>query len=129
MSRYYEWQDTPAGKQPWYFMARDDSPALTVAGLWDQWRDHASGETVKSCTMIITEPNAFVGEVHDRMPVLLADKDFEPWLSGDAGVELLRPAPEDMLQRWPVSKRVNSSRAPADDPSLIEPIELAHAVQ
>jgi putative SOS response-associated peptidase YedK len=74
--------------------------------------------------MIITEPNAFVGEVHDRMPVLLAEDQFEPWLSGAAGVELLKPAPDDMLQRWPVSKRVNSSRAPSDDPTLIEPIVL-----
>ena len=30
--------------------------------------------------MIITEPNKFVGEVHDRMPVLFAEKDYEPWL-------------------------------------------------
>jgi putative SOS response-associated peptidase YedK len=33
---------------------------------------------LKSCTMIICEPNKFVGEVHDRMPVLLAGKDFDP---------------------------------------------------
>ena len=79
-SGYYEWQNTPSGKQPWYFSARDGSPALTFAGLWIQWRDRASGETLKSCTMIITEPNAFVAEVHDRMPVILAEKDFEPWL-------------------------------------------------
>ena len=26
------------------------------------------------------------------MPVLLAEKDFEPWLSGEAGIELLKPA-------------------------------------
>jgi putative SOS response-associated peptidase YedK len=45
------------------------------------------------------------------MPVLLAEKDFEPWLSGSAGLELLKPAAEDLLQRLPVSKRVNSSRA------------------
>jgi putative SOS response-associated peptidase YedK len=38
--------------------------------------------------MIITEPNKFVAEVHDRMPVLLAEEGFEPWLSGNAGVEL-----------------------------------------
>jgi hypothetical protein len=38
---------------------------------------------------------------------------------------LLKPAPNDVLQRWPVPKRVNSSRAPDDDPTLIEPIELA----
>lgn len=33
------------------------------------------------------------------MPVLLAKEDFEPWLSGAAGLELLTPAPEHMLQR------------------------------
>jgi putative SOS response-associated peptidase YedK len=121
-SGYYEWQDTPSGKQPWYFTARDGSPALTIAGLWDRWRDKATGETITSCAMIICEPNKFVAEVHDRMPVLLAEKDFEPWLSGAAGLELLRPAPEDMLQRWPVSKRVNSSKAPDDDPTLIDRI-------
>jgi hypothetical protein len=54
---------------------------------------------------------------------LLAEKDFEPWLSGEAGVELLRPAADYLLQRWPVSKRVNSSKAPADDPTLIDRIE------
>jgi hypothetical protein len=36
VSGYYEWQDTPEGKQPWYFTARDGSPVLTIAGLWDR---------------------------------------------------------------------------------------------
>ena len=107
-----------------YFTAANGSPALTIAGLWDEWRDKASGETLKSCTMIITEPNNFVAEVHDRMPVLLAEKDFEPWLSGEAGLHLLKPAADDVLQRWPVSKRVNSSRASDDDPTLIDRIEI-----
>jgi len=49
VSGYFEWQDTPGGKQPWYFTARDGSPALTIAGLRDEWKDKASGETVKSC--------------------------------------------------------------------------------
>ena len=120
VSGYYEWQDAPAGKQPWYFTARDGSPALMIAGLWDEWRDRASGEALKSCTMIITEPNSFVATVHDRMPALLAEEDFEPWLSGAAGIGLLKPAAENLLQRWPVSKRVNSSKAPADDPTLID---------
>ena len=76
MSGYYEWQATPGGKQPWYFTARDGSPALTIAGLWDEWKDRATGETLRSCTMIITEPNDFVAEVHDRMPVVLEPKGF-----------------------------------------------------
>jgi putative SOS response-associated peptidase YedK len=39
-----------------------------------------------------------------------------------AGTALLKPAANDILQRWPVSKRVNSSKASADDPTLIEPL-------
>jgi putative SOS response-associated peptidase YedK len=124
VSGYYEWQDTPGGKQPWYFTARNGSPALTVAGLWDEWTDKENGKALKSCTMIITEPNEFVGVVHDRMPVLLTEKQFDPWLSGAAGVEYLKPAQNDFLQKWPVPKRVNSSRANDDDPTLIERVAV-----
>jgi hypothetical protein len=40
-------------------------------GLWDQWKNRETGERIKSCAMIITEPNEFAAEAHDRMPVLL----------------------------------------------------------
>ena len=50
--------------------------------------------------------------------------EFSPWLSGEAGAGILKPVPNDFLRRWPVSKRVNSSKADADDPTLIEPIDL-----
>ena len=76
--------------------------------------------------MIITEPNAFVAEVHDRMPALLAEKDYDQWMHGetkDASV-LMVPAANELLQKWPVSKRVNSSRAPDDDPTLIDPVAV-----
>ena len=47
VSGYYEWQDTPDGKQPWYFTAPSSSPAPTTAGLWDEWRDRATGEPLQ----------------------------------------------------------------------------------
>jgi hypothetical protein len=56
------------------------------------------------------------------------EKEFEPWLSGQARTELLKPAANDVLERWPVSKRVNSSRASDDDASLIDKIELPTVV-
>jgi putative SOS response-associated peptidase YedK len=121
-SGYYEWHTTPTGKQPFYFTARDGG-ALSIAGLWDEWKDIETGEPLKSCTMIITTANDFVKPIHERMPVLLQKKDFEPWLTGKAGTEVLRPAANNYLTTWPVSKRVNSSRAPDDDPTLIENIE------
>jgi putative SOS response-associated peptidase YedK len=123
-SGYYEWEDTKDGKQPHYFTARDGRPVLTIAGLWDEWKNKETGEALKSCTMLIAAANNCVAKVHDRMPFLLAEKEFEPWLNGKAGAELLRPARNDCLQRWPVSKRVNSSRADGDDATLIDKIKL-----
>ena len=118
-SGYYEWETTPSGKQPYYFTPKD-GPILSIAGLWDEWRDPDTGKPLRSCTMIITEPNEFVAKVHDRMPALLAPNQFEPWLSGRAGTEILRPAPDNSLVMRPVSRRVNSSRADDSDASLID---------
>jgi hypothetical protein len=56
------------------------------------------------------------------MPVILEADQFKPWLSGSAGLEMLKPAPNDVLQKWPVSRRVNSSRASDDDETLVDPI-------
>jgi putative SOS response-associated peptidase YedK len=84
---------------------------------------------VKSCTLLIAPANDFVACIHDRMPVLLSQEQFEPWLKGEAGMEILKPAANDFLQRWPVSQRVNSSRADTNDPTLIDAVEFATTAQ
>ena len=50
--------------------------------LVGSWKNPETGQPLLSCTMIITEPNSSLPSVHDRMPVLLTEKQFEPWLSG-----------------------------------------------
>jgi hypothetical protein len=37
----------------------------------------------------------------------------------------MKPAANDYLQRWPVSKRVNSSKADKDDATLVAEVALA----
>jgi putative SOS response-associated peptidase YedK len=49
--------------------------------LGREWKDHGNGEKLKSCTMIVTEPNAVAAEIHDRMPVILERANFDPWLN------------------------------------------------
>jgi len=124
-SGYYEWKNTPDGKQPYYFTRRDGQ-VMTIAGLWSDWTDKATSEKLMSCTMVITEPNPVAAEVHDRMPVILEAEHFDQWTHGDAkdAAALMRPAEETLLQKWPVSKRVNSSRADDNDATLIDKIEL-----
>jgi putative SOS response-associated peptidase YedK len=82
--------------------------------------------------MVITEPNKLAAEVHDRMPVILETRDFEQWGRGDVkdAAALMKPANEDVLQKWPVSKRVNSSRADdAASPDFGKPISALHRAQ
>jgi hypothetical protein len=92
------------------FTARDGSSLLTAAGLWDEWNNRETGERLKSCAMIVGEPNELAAEIHERMPVFLMEDQFAAWLSGAAGAECLKPAPNDYLQRWPVSKQVIARR-------------------
>jgi putative SOS response-associated peptidase YedK len=62
--------------------------------LWSKWKDKEAGGDLLSTTMVITEPNKFVAEVHDRMPVILEAKDFERWEHGDPkdAAALMKPA-------------------------------------
>ena len=59
--------------------------------------------------MIVTKANDLASKIHDGMPVLLQLSDFDGWLAGNAGSELLKPAANDYLQ--------DSSRAAGDDPT------------
>jgi SOS response associated peptidase (SRAP) len=57
-------------------------------------RNPETGERLRSCTMLITEPNKLAAEIHDRMPVILEPENFEAWLSGE-GKDLLKSAVSD----------------------------------
>src|SRR5450759_4708467 len=126
-SGYYEWHTEGKEKQPYYFTRRDGQ-IISIAGLWAEWTNPETGKPQKSCTMIITEPNKFVAGIHDRMPVILEEKQFDAWLDDSAVpaslVKMLKPAGERVLACHPVSKRVNSARADGDDATLIEKIDI-----
>ena len=107
---FYEWQKTASGKQPYYIRMGDGSP-FAFAGLWESWGKY--GEEVRSCTILTTEANGLVGEIHHRMPVILPAEEYDLWLDPDMGeaeplLDLLRPYPDDLMEAYPVSRFVNS---------------------
>jgi putative SOS response-associated peptidase YedK len=67
--------------------------------------------------LAMTERTGSWHEVHDSMPAVLKPEQFDAWLSGEMEVKAVE---DDHLQCWPVSKRVNSSKAGAEDATLIE---------
>jgi putative SOS response-associated peptidase YedK len=115
-SGYYEWIARPNHKQPYYISAADGG-TLSFAELWDRWRNLGTRESVMSCTIIV---NALTRPIHDRMPVILEPADFKAWLCGNDETKLLRPAADDKLRVWPVSRRVNQTGSGDDDATLID---------
>jgi putative SOS response-associated peptidase YedK len=77
--------------------------------------------------MIVGPANRWMQRFHDRMPVILDWADADAWMAGERPADLLRPPPEDALQEWIVSSRVNRSGVGDDDPTLIEAIPTRSA--
>jgi putative SOS response-associated peptidase YedK len=120
-SGYYQWKTINGAKQPFYFSAADGG-VLSIAGLCDECQDRpATASPALLCTLIVTLANDFAARIHQRMPALLQPNEFASWLTGSAGTESLRPAPNDLLRVWRVSPRINSAGTNSDL-SLIEPM-------
>lgn len=111
---FYEWQKRDSGnKQPFHIQMIDGRP-FAFAGLWEQWISNA-GETIESCCIVTTTPNELMSEIHDRMPVILHDEDFDQWM--DPAVQdlqvlngLLGPYPAEEMRAYRVATLVNNPR-------------------
>lgn len=121
-SGYYEWQTRGAKNQAYKISLRNGA-LLAFAGLWETWAPEV-GEPVKTFTIITTQANKLVREVHDRMPVIIAPADFQRWLTAPATTakKLLVPYTSGMTIA-PVSDRVSSVRN--DDAELLRPVAIS----
>jgi len=122
---FYEWHRSVDSKTKTpYWIHKPDRKPFAFAGLWESWNKSGAGP-LETCTILTTGPNALMGMIHDRMPVIIQPNDFDRWLNtppeqAASLADLFVPAPDDLLEAWPVSTRVNSPAA--DRPDMIEPI-------
>lgn len=121
---FYEWHKSAESrtKTPYWIHRRDRKP-FALAGLWETW-DKSGAGPLETCTILTTHANAMMGMLHDRMPVILEERDFDQWLNTEPKdsarlQELFHPAPDDYLEAWPVSTAVNSPAHQGE--TLIEP--------
>lgn len=127
---FYEWKAAPGGaRQPFRIVARDRGP-FAFAGLWEVWKGPKGApldRPLQSFTILTTTANPALRPLHERMPVILDPAAFDAWLdpgmpAGEAA-SLLRPCPDDWLDVYPVSTRVNAVRN--DDEACIAPLAEA----
>lgn len=112
VSGFYEWRvlRDRKTKQP-YLIARADGEPFALAGLWD--RCVIDSTSIESFTIITTSPNDLMSRLHDRMPVMIDEPDFDRWLEGVAlgdaeRARLLEARSWNGFEMFPVRRLVNS---------------------
>ncbi len=133
---FYEWVETEHGKQPYRVAFADDRP-FAMAGLWERRVPETTqtgldafgggadvggpADVRETFTVVTTEPNDAVADLHHRMAVVLEPDGERRWLTDDDPRELLAPIDGAEMRAYPVSTAVNDPAV--DEPSLIEPVD------
>lgn len=119
---WYEWLAEPGRRKQPFFISGPEPVAF--AGLYEVWRDPATEDLVRTCTIVTTSASPSLAYLHERMPVVLPPEAWDVWLDRayddvEGLLGLLRP--RDGFDAYPVGDAVNSVRN--NGPSLVEPVE------
>jgi putative SOS response-associated peptidase YedK len=120
---FFEWKAIKSEKikQPYAIAMKDRSP-FALAGIWENWTKLDTGEEIRTFAVVTCDANSLVGQIHDRMPVIIAPEDYERWLGTETDPrELMRPFDAKPMTMWPISTRVNSPHN--DDEAILNPVK------
>jgi len=106
---FYEWRRENDSKTPYFISLASDEP-FALAGLWENWTDKTTGESLQTTTLITTEANEFMQPLHHRMPVIVQSDAANEWLAGSADPLERAALHTPQLKAWPVDRRVNNAR-------------------
>lgn len=122
---FYEWQHRGKEKVPWYIYHADNE-IFSLAGLFDQWTSTMTGEIFNTFTVITTDANDMLAEIHNstkRMPAILERSSERSWLDlslpPEKLPENLRPYPGEFLRAHTIGPLVNKKDADRNTPEVI----------
>jgi putative SOS response-associated peptidase YedK len=124
VDNFFEWKAIKGQKtkQP-YAIAMKSGEPFALAAIGENWKIPHTEEWMRTFCIITTAANELVGQIHDRMPVILSPDAYDRWL---ANIEphprdLLVPFPSELMKIWPISTGVNKPEN--DDEGILEPVE------
>jgi len=124
---FFEWQHAGKEKLPWY-ICRADNEIMSLAGIYDEWTESNTREQFTTFSIITTDANILMSEIHNskkRMPALLEKESELLWLNTSMDLNdakrLLKPASEEILKAHTISPLINNRTADRNTPEVIKP--------
>lgn len=110
-SGFYEWRRDGNRKSQAYWVRPRNGATIAFAGIYEPWAN-AEGSEIDTGAILTTSASEDLRFIHDRMPVIIEQKDFARWLDCKTQeprhvADLLRPAQADFFEAIPVSDKVN----------------------
>jgi putative SOS response-associated peptidase YedK len=81
-SGFYEWAGPSYARQP-FWIHRRDGDLLFFAGLY-QYQENSDAGTPSAFTILTCVANSTLARIHDRMPVIISDRDADNWIKPSA---------------------------------------------
>jgi len=126
---FYEWREWGGKKYPYYIFLKDKS-IFSFAGIWEEWADRATGEVLKTFSILTTEANFLLEKIHNtkkRMPVIIPRNNERNWLSkelsNDAVSSLTKPYDPDLMEAYPIGRLISSPKGKRNLPIIQEAFE------
>jgi putative SOS response-associated peptidase YedK len=124
---FFEWQHAGKEKIPWYIFHQNND-ILSIAGLFDEWTESNTGEKFSTFTIITTDANDLMAEIHNsakRMPVILDKSSETIWTDQSSSLNdvltILRPCPPEILNAHTISPLINDRNIDRNTPEVIKP--------
>lgn len=125
---WFDWRHDNGKKIP-YFIYVNGWEIFSMAGIWSDWINPATGKTVNTFSIITTKANNLMSYIHNtnfRMPVILHREEEEKWLypqlKDQEIMDLLKPFDDDLLKAYIIKN--NFLKKASHDPSIISPKEV-----
>ncbi len=115
---FYEWHTEDSVRIP-YFVSLASGESFAFGGLWETWASEETGEVLETTTIVTTEANDYLRQLHHRMPVVIEPGNAARWLGGDMDYLRDYSTSAPTFRAWPVDREVNNTRN--DGTGLINP--------
>jgi putative SOS response-associated peptidase YedK len=81
----WQWLDKKGKEKQQFHISLPNQDAFAFAGIWSEWLDDKTGEIMSTYSMVTTEANKLMSEIHNtkkRMPIILTPQNEQDWLNG-----------------------------------------------